>query len=282
MSSALRGVQEARQELGGRLRALRQMAGLDGRTLAGRLGWPASKVSKLQLGRQSPTESDIREWTAACGAPQAAGELLVLLRDLDRRYAEWRRQLHQGHAAVQRSWKQMEESATIIRSFESCWVPGLLQTAEYAAARFREHAGLFDSPRDTQEAVAERLERQKALYEPGRRQRHMVVSESVLRYGLAPAPVMRAQLDRLVSATTLPTVRLGIVPHGKRLPVSPAHNFCIFDDQLVTVEIASAELRLGQPEEVSLYRRVFDALATSALYDAAARRLIIAAAESWA
>ncbi|MFF2377555.1 helix-turn-helix domain-containing protein [Streptomyces xiamenensis] len=282
MSSAPRGVHEARQELGVRLRALREAAGLDGRTLAGRLGWPPSKVSKIQLGRQAPTEGDVRQWTAACDEPHAAEELLILLRDLDRRYADWQQQLRQGHAAVQRAWKDTEAAAQTIRSFESCWVPGLLQTPDYAKARFLEHAANFNGPRDTEAAVAARMDRQKVLYEPGRQKRHIVVSESVVRYGLAPTPVMRAQIDRLVSATTLPSVRLGVIPLGKRLPVSPVHNFCIFDDQLVTVEIVSAELRLGHPEEVALYRKVFDVLAASALYDSDARRLLTAAAESWA
>ncbi|MGW3296267.1 helix-turn-helix domain-containing protein [Streptomyces xiamenensis] len=281
MSSAPRGVHEARQELGGRLRALREAAGMDGRTLAGRLGWPPSKVSKLQLGRQSPTDSDIREWSAACGEPDAAEELLILLRDLNRRYADWRSQARQGHAAVQRAWGEAEAAARIIRTFETCWIPGLLQTAEYAETRFQEASRIMGGPSDIEEAVAARLERQKVLYAPGRRQRHIVLSESALHYGMAPAPVMRAQIDRLVSATTLPGLKLGIVPLHRRLPASPSHNFCVFDDRLVTVEIASAELRLGLPEEVALYRKVFDALATSALYESDARRLLTSAAESW-
>lgn len=281
MSTARQGVHEARQELGGRLRALRVEAGISGRVLAERLGWPPSKVSKLQLGRQAPTAEDIQAWTAACGLPEAADELLVLLRDLDGRYAAWQRQLKQGHAAVQRSWAETEAAARTIRAFEPCWVPGLLQIPEYAAARFREHARLNGSTMDTEAAVAARLARQNVLYAPGRKQWHLLMTEAALLYGLAPAPVMRAQIDRLASATTLPALRLGVVPLRTRLPVSPAHGFWIFDDEQVIVEIVSAELRLAQPEEVTQYRRVFDLLAPSALYDAEARRLLTAAAEGW-
>ncbi|MGK4579806.1 helix-turn-helix domain-containing protein [Kitasatospora sp. HPMI-4] len=281
MSTARQGVHEAREELGGRLRSIRVAAELDGRTLAQRLGWPPSKVSKIQLGRQAPTAGDIRDWVAACGAPEAAGELLVLLRDLDGRYAEWRRQLREGHAVVQRSWAETEAAADTLRVFETCWVPGLLQTADYAAARFREHARLNDSPQDTDAAVAARLARQEALYSPGRKRWHILLTEAALLYGVASAQVMRAQIDRLVSATTLPAVRLGVIPFRKRLPVSPAHGFWIFDDKQVIVEVVSAELRLGLPEEVAQYRKVFDLLASSALYDADARRALTAAAESW-
>ncbi|WP_168712557.1 helix-turn-helix transcriptional regulator [Streptomyces sp. A0958] len=281
MSIARKGVHEAREELGGRLRAIRAAADIDGRTLAQRLGWPPSKVSKIQLGRQGPTVGDITAWTDACGAPEAAAELLVLLRDLDSRYAEWRRQLREGHAVVQRSWAETEAAANTIRAFEPCWIPGLLQTADYAAARFREHARLNGSPPDTDAAVAARLARQEVLYSPGRKRWHILLTEAALLYGLAPIPVMRAQIDRLVSASTLPAMRLGIVPLRARLPVSPVHGFWIFDGQQVIVEVVSAELRLGLPEEVAQYRKVFDLLAQSALYDAEARHLLTAAAESW-
>ncbi|MBO1417818.1 helix-turn-helix transcriptional regulator [Streptomyces sp. FH025] len=281
MSTARQEVHEARLELGRRLRAIRTAAELDGRTLAGLLGWPASKVSKLQLGRQSPTVADLRAWTSACGDPGAADELVVLLRDLDNRYAQWRHELRHGHAAIQQSWAAMEAAAQTVRVFEPCWVPGLFQTADYAAARFHEHARLHDSPPDTDAAVAARLARQEVLYAPGNRRWHILLTEAALRYGTASADVMRAQIDRLVSATTLPAVRLGIVPFRTRLPVSPAHGFCIFDDQQVVVEVVSAELRLALPEEVAQYRKVFDLLAPSALYDSDARRLLTSIAESW-
>ncbi|MFE0460318.1 helix-turn-helix domain-containing protein [Kitasatospora sp. NPDC058965] len=281
MSTARKGVHEAREELGGRLRAIRAAAEIDGRTLARQLGWPPSKVSKIQLGRQAPTAGDITAWTAACGVPESAAELLLLLRDLDSRYAEWRRQLREGHAAVQRSWAETEAAANTIRAFEPCWIPGLLQTTDYAAARFREHARLNGSPPDTDAAVAARLARQEVLYSPGRKRWHILLTEAALLYGLAPVAVMRAQIDRLVSASTLPAVRLGIVPLKARLPVSPVHGFWIFDDQQVIVEVVSAELRLGLPEEVAQYRKVFDLLAQSALYDAEARHLLTSAAESW-
>ncbi|WP_316526682.1 helix-turn-helix domain-containing protein [Kitasatospora brasiliensis] len=66
MSTSRPGAHEARLELGRRLRAIRTAAKLDGRTLASRLGWPASKVSKLQLGRQIPTVDDLRARATAC------------------------------------------------------------------------------------------------------------------------------------------------------------------------------------------------------------------------
>ncbi|MEU0375214.1 Scr1 family TA system antitoxin-like transcriptional regulator [Streptomyces sp. NPDC006283] len=75
-------------------------------------------------------------------------------------------------------------------------------------------------------------------------------------------------------ATSLASVRLGIVPFGFRLPVTPLHGFWLFDDRVIMVETFAAEMRLTQPEELRLYRGVFDRLATMARYGADARRLL--------
>ena len=69
-----------RTAFGGRLRALRLDAELSGKELAGRLGWPASKVSRLEHGRQTASADDVVRWTEAVGCP---GEIrAALLADL--------------------------------------------------------------------------------------------------------------------------------------------------------------------------------------------------------
>ena len=67
-TSSVLGVHEARHALGQQLRELRQHAGLTGRQLADSLSWPASKVSKLKNGRQTPTDEDIRGWASVTHA----------------------------------------------------------------------------------------------------------------------------------------------------------------------------------------------------------------------
>src|SRR5262245_20151640 len=71
--------QQAREGLGLRLRELRLTAPdgrLTGAQLAERLGWPPSKVSKLELGKQTATPDDLRRYTDAVGQPEAYGEVL--------------------------------------------------------------------------------------------------------------------------------------------------------------------------------------------------------------
>ncbi|GAA3466461.1 helix-turn-helix domain-containing protein [Nonomuraea roseola] len=70
-------VQPAREALGRRLRELRTGAGLNGKEFAERLGWIATKVSKIEHGKQTPTEEDVRAWADATAAPADQAELLL-------------------------------------------------------------------------------------------------------------------------------------------------------------------------------------------------------------
>jgi transcriptional regulator with XRE-family HTH domain len=81
-----------RTAFGGRLRALRLDAELSGKELAGRLGWPASKVSRLEHGRQTTSADDVARWTEAVGCPgEIRAALLADLRSMRVEYATWRR-----------------------------------------------------------------------------------------------------------------------------------------------------------------------------------------------
>jgi transcriptional regulator with XRE-family HTH domain len=273
-TSSVTRVHEARRALGLRLRELRRQAGLTGSQLAASLSWPASKVSKLENGRQSPTDGDILAWTGGTGAPAEADALLASLHTLEVQYAEWRRVLQRGLHAHQRELAEFEEKTKLLRAFEATVVPGLLQTAEYARARLAEAAQLFGRADDVDEAVRARLRRQEVLYRPDKRL-HFVVTEAALRLHLCADDAMLAQLERLVALTALRNVKLGIIGFDTRYAVAPWHGFWIFDSDLVTVETYSAQLNLAQPQEIEVYSAVFDRLAAVASYGSEARAIIL-------
>jgi transcriptional regulator with XRE-family HTH domain len=278
MSVSPNSVKQARDALGARLRELRQHAGINGKQLAESLGWQNAKISKIELGRQTPTAGDITAWTSATGSEEVLDELLAALRNLELQYAEWRRVLRTGTRAAQQATVDLEARTKLIRAFECTWVPGLLQTAEYARHRFAEAVELHEIVDDIEEGVRTRMRRQEILYQP-RHRLHFVITEAVLYYQLCPSEVLAGQLDRILAITSLRSLRLGIIPFSARLQVSPRHGFWIYDDALVKVETLAAELNLVQPQEIALYAKVFHQLATAAVYGAHARRLVTQAAE---
>ena len=265
-------VQDARAALGERLRELRRQAGLTGRQVAEVLSWPASKVSKLENGRQQPTDADIRGWTEATGRTDAAEALLASLHTLEEQHAEWQRLLRRGMRAHQDTVMARDARTRMFRAFEPAVIPGLLQTADYARARFAQGVGEFGL-HDVDEAVAARMRRQEILYRADKCF-HLLLTEATLRYALCPAEVMLGQLDRLIALAALPTVQLGVLGFGTPCTVAPLHGFWLFDDDRVVVESYSAELTLAQPQEIELYARTFDALASDASYGRDARAII--------
>ena len=90
------GVDQARNALGKRLRELRENAGQTGKQLAESLSWPPSKVSKLENGRQTPTDDDVRDWTRTTGSEAETEALLASLHTLEVQHAEWQRVLKAG------------------------------------------------------------------------------------------------------------------------------------------------------------------------------------------
>jgi transcriptional regulator with XRE-family HTH domain len=277
-TSGVSSLHEARLALGKRLRELRRGADLSGRELAASLCWPPSKVSKLENGRQSPTDEDIRVWARATGSESESDALLASLHTLAVQNVEWQRQLRGGLRAHQNEIAALDESTRLFRAFECTFVPGLLQTAEYARARFAQSVAVLKMGGDMDEVTRIRLRRQEILYRPDKRF-HFVLTEAALRYRLCSPGVMLGQLDRLISLSGLPNVKFGIVDFATQYAVAPAHGFWLLDDERVMVETYSAELNLAGPQEIELYRSIFDAMATAASYGRQAREIIKRAIE---
>lgn len=280
-TTGVTSVHEARDALGKRLRELRQRADMNGRQLAESLSWPPSKVSKLENGRQTPTDDDIRGWTRATDSEGETEALLASLHTLEIQHAEWRRQLRTGLKPHQAEIAELNAKTRLFRAFESTFIPGLLQTAGYARARFAQSITVFKVRNDIDEAVQARIQRQEILYRADKRF-HFVLTEAVLRYRLCPPAIMLGQLDRLISLSALPNVKLGIISFETAYVVAPAHGFWLLDSDRVMVETFSAELNLAQPQEISLYTGIFDSLAAVASYGRAARAVITRAIDDLA
>ncbi|AYN40766.1 XRE family transcriptional regulator [Streptomyces dangxiongensis] len=268
--------QRARAELGHRLRELRVESPdgrLTGTELAQRLRWPQSKVSKLENGRQTPTDDDLRAWTDAVGQSAAFDELRARLRGFESHIRSWQRQLAAGHRPVQETWNALVAESRVLHMWENNAVSGMLQTAEYARCIFERYTDLRSSPRDMEEAVRARMKRQDWLYRPGRRL-NLLMWEGALRARVCPAEVLVAQLDRLSGVVGMDTVRLGILPLDAELRIPPGNPFSVLDERLVVVEDWHAELWLDEAETIALYRRVWDTFAESAVFGTEAQQVI--------
>ncbi|QUQ71168.1 helix-turn-helix domain-containing protein [Kutzneria sp. CA-103260] len=270
-----------RLEFGDRLRRLREQAGLDGKDLAARLGWQASKVSKIERGKQTATDSDLVDILDALAVPDAEAEQLrQQLRDLRLKQLAWRRQLRAGHRDRQRQDLVDEQTAHTIRIVDIMAVPGVLQTADYARAIFATQADLLEVPvSDIDEAVAVRMQRQHVLYDSSKTI-DILIAEATLMHPVCTPAQMVAQVDRLVSATSLPGVRVGLLPAYRPLPHLLPHGFWIVDD-VVSIEKVTGEARETDPEQVEIYGKLTDRLWSAAVAGDKARALLLSCGQRW-
>jgi transcriptional regulator with XRE-family HTH domain len=264
------------EALGIRLRDLRCDAAMTGRQLAIHCGWPPSKVSKIEYGRQRPSEADIRAWCVACGRPGEIPDLIAALRSIDAQVVDWRRSLGSGTRRRQRANVAAYERTTLFRVWEPAVVPGLLQVPGYARGVLGTVIDFYGIPDDLDEGVTARLDAQRVLTR-GDRRFLLTMDESALYTVVGDAQVMRAQLERLLDAAQLARVSLGVVPRGAPYTVPRNNAFTIYDNRVVTIATYTAELTLTQRHEVATYERAFDLLQALAVRGSTAQDLIRAA-----
>lgn len=254
------------EDLGTRLRDLREQAGLTGTELASALGagWRQPKVSKIENGRQLPTEAELAAWAAVTGS---AVEPLVALRtratsQLD---GESGRSARAGGAlAHQHDLAALAESCTFLGTFEPAVVPGWLQTSAYMREKAATSLFLADHGMPSKtlgHVIAAKIRRQAILYEPGREFVHVVTEAALrLRIGAMTATTLRGQLTHLAELATLPGHTFGVLPFTVPCPVEPISGFQLYDRDLVRVETIAGVHQLTDPDAVARYRRWLDQL----------------------
>lgn len=251
---------DERRRLAAELKRLREAAGLTQRELASLLGVSQPKIAHLESAQRSARPEDVAAWGRAVGgSPAQLAELVARAERAQAEVVNWRRELQAvgGLAGVQREVADLERRATTVRIYHPLLIPGLLQTAEYARQVFlqsEQHA-------DVGEAVRTRLDRQRILFEPGKRF-EFVLHVGALRWRVGSTPVQAAQLDRIRQVATLSNVSLGIIPMDVQANVWRDHGLYMVDDvadadALVIVELLGRNVSFSDPAIIDTYREAF-------------------------
>lgn len=196
-----------RRRLGLELRALREAAGLSGEEVAGRLGWSASKLSRMEVGRNPPGPADLGRLLDLYRVtdPARRDELAVLLREAKRK-GWW-----QVYSDIPYSTLiGLEAEAVSMLSYQQV-VHGLFQTEAYARAIITETDPAID-----QEVMRQRVEVRMARQAVLTRERPMevraVLDETCIRRLVGGREVMRAQLTRLLDLAARPSIIVQVLP----------------------------------------------------------------------
>jgi transcriptional regulator with XRE-family HTH domain len=163
----------------------------------------------------------------------------------------------------------LEESASLIRSYEPQVIPGLLQTEDYARAITRASFP-SESPGDSERRVALRLARQDLLRRPAPPQYWVILEETVLRRPIGGDDVMRGQLRHLIKAAGQPDITIQVLPFSAGWHPAMYGMFWIyrFPDSTIPDVVYSEALTsasyVNQPEETAKYTEALDRMAAQA------------------
>ncbi|MFM9616138.1 helix-turn-helix domain-containing protein [Streptomyces niveiscabiei] len=263
--------QQRMKELGTRLRGLRMEAGLTGAVLAQRAGVGQPTVSKVETGRMVPSLGVLSRLSLALDLDEVTTrEVRDLLAAV-----EAASDVADVPAAESLAGTVLDDavrSAHLVRSFQCLVLPALLQSAGYSRHVFESAPNT--TPEAVGRAVADRVERQSLLYEPGR-ESVFVLTEAVLRTWPGDPSLMLAQFDRLLTVDSLSTARIGVIPWRRAVPVMPRHGFTLCDQKAVVVETFRGEQLLDDPADVATYEETFTRFEEAAVFGIEAHELLI-------
>jgi transcriptional regulator with XRE-family HTH domain len=240
--------------LGSQLRRLREGRGVSAQDAAKAIRGSESKISRIELGRNAVREIDVADLLTLYGVTDPAErEQMLSLASQANRPGWWYR-----YNDILPPWFQayigLEEAADSIRAYEVQFIPGLLQTEQYATAVL----ALGDIPADEMERhVILRKERQRRFMN-GELRLWALIDEEALRRPVAGPAVMRAQLAYLLAASESRNLVLQIIPRGVVGHAAPS-GFSIlrFGDpempDIVYVEQLTSALYLDKRPEVDRY-----------------------------
>ncbi|OQR65262.1 hypothetical protein B6E66_04545 [Streptomyces maremycinicus] len=262
---------ELMKALGARLRGLRTEAGVTGAVLAHRAGVGQPTVSKVENGRMVPSLDVLGRLSVALDLDESTSrEVRDLLAAVEA--APDASPLADEEVPAGAVLEEAVRSARLVRSFQCVVLPAMLQSAEYARHVFASAPN--STPEAVGRAVAARVERQSLLYEPGR-ESVFVLTEAVLRTWPGNPSLMLAQFDRLLAVESLSTVRLGVIPWRRAVPVLPRHGFTLCDERAVVVESFRGERVVDNSDEVAAYEETFRRFEEAALFGAEVRELLL-------
>ncbi|MCX5375973.1 helix-turn-helix transcriptional regulator [Streptomyces sp. NBC_00091] len=252
-----------RTDLGKALRELRVASGKQAKVVARSAAMSPSKLSKIENGALPPSVFDVERILEAL---EVSVEIKAELTEAARRVATeataWRIYRRTGLHKHQEEIQAVEAETTLLRVFQPSCIPGLLQIPEYVRG-VQQGSELTDDA--LEKMIGARLRRQEVLYDRARTFRFLI-TESVLRWRLIPAPMMAAQLDKLITMSRMPNIQIGIVPLSAPMPGLPTSSFALFGGRLAIIEIRHAEITTSELRDIELYEekfRMFDRVALS-------------------
>jgi transcriptional regulator with XRE-family HTH domain len=254
--------------LGAQLHKLRESRGISAEQAAEAIRGSHSKISRMEHGRVGFKERDVADLLTLYGVTDSEERAALLNLAREANTPGW----WHAYSDILPAWFEpyvgLEAAASVLRTYEVQFVPGLLQTEEYARALIRLGSAA------TEEQIVRRAElrvsRQEILSRPNPPQLWAVVDEGALRRPVGGREVARRQLEHLIETAGHPAVTLQILPFNAGPHSAMGGPFTILRfaepdlHDVVYIEQLTSALYLDKPSEVDSYLEVMEQLCLQA------------------
>ena len=252
-----------RRLLGAQLRRLREARHISPEEAGDAIRASRSKISRVETGRVSLKDRDIADLLTLYGMTdeQERETIRALVRRANA--PDW----WHDYSDILPSWFEtyvgLEEAASQIRAYEVQFVPGLLQTQDYARAVTLLGHGAA-SAREIERRVSLRMGRQTVLARPDPPNVWAVIDEAVLRRPVGGSDVMHAQFKHLLEMAKRPNVTIQIIPFQAGGHAAAGGPFSVLRfaepdlPDVVYLEQLTSALYLDKPEIVDSYQTVME------------------------
>lgn len=245
-------------KIGKLLQKYRKDRGVSGDYVSHLLKCTQSKISKIESGKLKPTKTFVDKYCQVIGLSESETKRMVaytelFMLDFDR----WRLNKYGTLQSNQKKFGTVEQCVEKHMSFQSLFIPGLLQSEEYAKAIFCSFSKFTE--REVLFGVRERMKRQNILADSSKYFCFVIYEGAFYTY-VCPKNDMRNQIRIMLSLINRSNIDIRILPISSRLIPCPVSSYDIYDDVLVTVETRQRVVRLWEDFEVEDYIDNFNAL----------------------
>lgn len=255
--------------LGRRLQDLRERAGLKREEAARILRVAPATVRRMEMAEVALKIPYLQLLLKSYGVADDEADAFVTLAEEANKPGWWQR-FHDILPGWFSMYVSLEGAASLIRSYEPHFVPGLLQTEEYARGVMRSGAIGQTNPDDIERYVALRMERQSLLTREDAPRVWVVMDETALLRPVGGPEVMREQIDKLLEAVELPHVTLQVAPFAAGPHPGTYGPFVLFRfamaelPDMVYSEYLTGAVYLDARTEVATHLEVMDRMAAQA------------------
>jgi transcriptional regulator with XRE-family HTH domain len=257
------------RRLSAELRRLRSAAGMSREHVEEQTGVNEGTLYRIETARARPQRRTLMALLDLYNAPEPLrGDLLELARGADDQ--GWLRQYQAALPGEYSAYISFEAEARSVRNYESLFIPGLLQTEDYARAVI---SGVLPMATEIEvdQRVQARLERQQLLAADEPLDLWAVMDEAAVRRLVGGRRVMEAQAAHLIDMTHQANITIQVIPYGAGAHPGMPGSFVYVefkdpaDSDLVYIDTMAGDLFLESETDLRRYGSMFDHLRAVAL-----------------